>query len=116
MTRNQNFTQGTPRIRRTTVSRTKRERLTSSILKKWRERNCWFVRFVNGDTLGCRRENLEWIHLADVLLHPEYTVDWDCGLTNQERALLEDESWVSGLRITRAETPTSQTSSQPASA
>ena len=98
------------------MSHNKRQRLTDSILNKWRERRFWFVRFIDGDKRNLNITNLVWIHLADVLQHRDYIIDWDCDLTSHERSLLQDESWISGLRLTREDTPTSQTSSQPASA
>jgi len=101
---------------KSTPSLKKRRALTDSILAKWEKQNYVFIRFIDGDKHNLRSTNLAWINLVDVLQHRHYVCDWDLPLNKQECMLLEDESWVSGLRITRAETPTSQTSSQPASA
>ena len=70
------------------------ERLTKSIFEKWRKQE-YFVRFVNGNTLDCRRENLETVLLTDALIDhiDDWKVDWDMDLTSTEVALVRDPAW-----------------------
>ena len=103
-------------IQKSTTSLKKKQMLSDSILAKWKKQNYVFIRFIDGHKHNLKSDNLEYVSLNDVLQHRNYICDWDLHLNKQERALLQDESWVSGLHVTRVETPTSQTSSHPASA
>jgi len=105
----------TSTTRKRITSNRKRQALTVSILRKWKEHNYAFVRFANGDKLDLRVNNLSWVSLKQVIENPSWVTDWDCHLTSQERALLNDKCWLEGLQIRRVEDPTKHISSEPAS-
>jgi len=67
--------------------------LTTSILSKWREQQT-FVRFLDGDTLNCHVENLQYVPLKAALEHiDDWKVDWDMDLSAEEVALVLDPEW-----------------------
>jgi hypothetical protein len=73
--------------------------LADSILQKWRAQG-FFVRFNNGDKADCRIDNLEFVKLKDAVENiGTWTTDWDMKLTEEEKALVMDATWRSGLSI-----------------
>ena len=62
--------------------------LGKQIRKKWKE-GCkvtggFFIRFMNGNNLDCRLENLQRIHPKYAFIRPKWKVDWDCFLEENE--------------------------------
>ena len=72
------------------------DKLTNSILRKWRSRP--FIRFVNGNHQDCRLLNLVMVSLDDAMDHiDDWKVDWDMDLTRREIELVRDPVWRAGL-------------------
>jgi hypothetical protein len=70
---------------------------TQSILAKWRKQE-YFCRFLDGDTLNCRLDNLRWVTKKDAMDHfEEWRFDWDCHLTSEECELVMTPAWRKGL-------------------
>jgi len=81
-------------------SNNKLSNLTTSIIKKWNEQG-GVVRFINGDTLDCRKANLQSVSLKDALDHlDDWTTDVLMDLTEEEKILVHDPKWREGLKIT----------------
>lgn len=68
----------------------KKTKLTSSIIKKWNKQG-FFIRFINGNKLDCRRDNLEQVSIIDSMIHiNEWVVDWDLNLTCKEKLFVKN--------------------------
>lgn len=78
----------------------KKTKFTSSIIKKWNNQGS-FIRFINGNKLDCRVENLEYVSIIDSMIHiNEWVVDWDINLTYKEKEfVLHDLDFRQGLFI-----------------
>ena len=73
------------------------QKLTNSILKKWREQGS-FIRFLDGNTLNCSVNNLAWVSIKDAMLNfDSWRTDWDADLSKREKDLVNDPTWRSGL-------------------
>ena len=61
-------------------SRTKVEKLTKSILKKWNEQR-HFIRFLDGNTHNCVIGNLCRVSILEAMDNIDWKVDWEMNLT-----------------------------------
>ena len=64
-------------------------KMIKSIRDKWYEgtkiNGGYFVRFLDGNTLNCCRNNLQLVTPVDAFNNiTKWKVDWDCDLTNKE--------------------------------
>ena len=67
------------------------------ILKKWTDRDSQLIRFLNGNTKDCS-SNLCYVDDEDAMVNFDtWVTDWDSGLTEEEKALVQDKSWRRGL-------------------
>ena len=75
-------------------------RLTSSILRKWNEQQC-FIQFIDGNVMDFRPSNLRYVTVPDtVITHwedPSWRVDWDLELDEFEAQLVMNPEWREGL-------------------
>ena len=69
-----------------------------SILKKWSNRGSQVIRFINGDTEDTSSSNMCYVEVVDAIASFDtWVTDWDSGLTEEEKALVQDKSWSRGL-------------------
>ena len=57
--------------------------MVKTIRAKWHEQG-YFLRFKDGDRGNCCLDNLELCAPHDAFLNPEWAVDWDMSLTQEE--------------------------------
>jgi hypothetical protein len=71
--------------------------ITTNIIYKWNKQG-FFVRFVNKNTLDLRDENLQVVSIREAMEHiDDWKVDWDATLTAAEIALVRTAKWRAGL-------------------
>lgn len=71
---------------------------TANILKKWSDRDNFFVRHIDGNIQNNRIENLKWVSLKDTIDNfEEWKVDWCDKLTKTEERIVNLKSWRDGL-------------------
>ena len=76
----------------------KRNAIGKAILKKWADRDSQFIRFLNGNMKDCSSSNLCYVDVEDAMVNFDtWVTDWDSGLTEEEKALVQDKSWQRGL-------------------
>jgi len=73
--------------------------VTKRIIKKWKKQGT-FVRFLNGDTMCCRLDNLAYVSLEDAMKNIDiWVVDWDMNLTEKEIERVRTPEWREGLQF-----------------
>lgn len=82
------------------VGRKRWEKLTRSITRSWTR---MFIRFIDGDIQNCNILNLTGERPDDVLVknwaNPEWRVDWDMDLSDDEAQIVLNPEWRKGLRF-----------------
>ena len=64
-----------------------------SILKKWSNRGSQVIRFINGDIEDTSSSNMCYVEVVDAIASFDtWVTDWDSGLTEEEKALVQDKS------------------------
>ena len=65
-----------------------------TILKKWTDRDYQLIRFLNGNMKDCSSSNLCYVDVEDAMVNVDtWVTDWDTGLTEEEKVLVQDKSW-----------------------
>ena len=80
----------------TRQGKTKEEKLTKKIFKKWRQQG-GFIRFVDGNPHNCAINNLCRVSIKEAMDNIDWTVDWDMDLTEKEIKLVLNPAWRMGL-------------------
>ena len=69
-----------------------------AILKKWTDRDSELIRFLNGNTKDFSSSNLCYVDVEDAMVNFDtWVTDWDSGLTDEEKVLVQENSWRRGL-------------------
>ena len=84
----------------------KQQDITDSIISKWNDdqlRQPWlppgnFTRFRDGNRKNWARSNAETVDIVESFKHLEvWDINWDCGLTAEEIAVVCDVEWQNGI-------------------
>ena len=80
------------------VGRKRWDKLTRSIMRSWAR---MFIRFIDGNTQNCNLLNLTGESPDDVLVknwaNPDWRVDWDMDLSDDEVQIVLNPEWRKGL-------------------
>jgi hypothetical protein len=67
-------------------------------VKKWADRDSQFICFLNGNMKDCSSSNLCYVDVEDAIDNFDtWVTDWDSGLNEEEKLLVQDKSWRRGL-------------------
>ena len=84
------------------VGRKRWDKLTRSITRSWARP---FIRFIDGNIQNCNFLNLTYESPDDVLVknwaNPDWRVDWDMDLSDDEVQIVLNPEWRKGLRFRR---------------
>ena len=77
-----------------------RSDIGKAILKKWADRDSQVIRFVNGNMKYCSSSNLFYVDVEDAIVNFDtWVTDWDSGLTEEEKVLVQEKSWRRGVVV-----------------
>jgi hypothetical protein len=84
------------------VGRKRWDNLTGSNTRSWAKQGM-FIRFIDGDVQNCNHLNLACERPGDVLIknwaNPDWRVDWDMELSDDEVQIVLNPQWRRGLRF-----------------